>query len=143
MNSKVSHSAGGKANRTFLLDETHGSFDSVTDTVVENNEVTAIVGAAKKLGTRATLSTQMFPGTQSTAIDFSPALIFGSKVGIAEESVRCTMHAPAWATAVSSWVNTPSNVVNVWLAAPVPLTLPSGANIVCTVDQSTRSANAH
>jgi len=137
-------------NTTFVLDQTDGTFVGVVDTIVENNEAGKLVEHQckhGKLSTRATQTVAVPVGVTQVALNFSDALLFGTHVGIAEESITCNMHG-SFATALASAVLGGGALgVTVTLKEAMPPALPgtpnSTATITCTVDQSTRSCPAH
>ena len=147
--SKVAYTAGlvvtnnifhtwNNANRTFILDESDGTFAGVINTVIDGNEVGVAVEKAGKIGTRATLVAAVGAGATNVTLDFDAALIFAPRVGIA--SVRCDLSG-RFPTALSTVVA--GNTVTVWFASPMPAGAASDAAVTCTVDQSTQSCAAH
>ena len=139
------HHTGNRGNASFVLDERLGSFRSVTDVVIEGNEVDATDAAANKTGTRATLSAPLAPGASSALLYFDAYLLFAS-LPIDEPSIRCFLHGPH-ATALSATLKY-DRAVMVTLAAPVPHDMGSGsrgggASVTCSVDQSSRACPAH
>jgi hypothetical protein len=124
------------ANKTFVLDETQGSIVSVSDTIVESNEVGPSL-LHKKLSTRATKTVPVSKGSSSAVLDFTDSLIFDSKVGISQ--VRCFLVNTNEAMGLSSTVS--GNTVIVHLSSPIQQS--ENAQVSCDVDQSSRTCAAH
>ena len=136
------HHTGNSGNASFFVDERQGTFKSVTDVVVEGNEVDATDAAANKTSTRATKSAPLANGSSQVAIDFGPHLLF-KRLPIDPPSIRCWLYGPH-ATAVSGSLATKaSHTVIATLAEPVPRSVADDALITCTVDQSQRACPAH
>lgn len=78
-----------------ILDETLGKFTSLTDSVVEDNEVGSshTAKSGPKKGTRATLTAVVPAGKVQVIMDFSEALVLSPAVGIAE--ARCWLSGPS------------------------------------------------
>lgn len=137
---------GNVANKTFVVDETEGRFTSLSDSVIENNEVGQTVAAAGKLGTRATKTLVLHPGASTGVLHFDDSLIFGSSISIDPASTVCNVQGDH-ATAVATSVVPGSLSVNVLLETPVPATAlgakPASCSVTCTVDQSKRTTPAH
>ena len=124
-----------------ILDETLGNFASLTDSVVEDNEVgpkhTATDGPKK--GTRATLSATVPAGQTEVVLDFSSALIMPPTVGIAE--ARCSLLSSSFATGLAAAPM--GNKLHVTLERAAPADAENGVAVLCDVDQSQRSCAAH
>ena len=123
------------ANTTFVLDETHGSIASVSDTIVESNEVGSSL-TNKKLSTRATKAVSIPKGSSSVVVDFADSLLFDQKVGISQ--ARCYLENTNEAMGLSTIVS--GNKVTVYLSSAIQ---GDKARISCDVDQSSRSCAAH
>ena len=128
------------ANRTITLDETNGKFVAVQNVIVENNEVgnnvDKILG---KKSTRATSTVKIPSGVNHVTLDFNASLLFGEGIGIAADTVTCQLQG-VFPTAISTSVV--GNKVTVHLAQVVPDTVDYCA-VTCTVDQSSRTSEAH
>ena len=142
---------GNVANTTIILDETLGPFKTLTDSIIEDNEVGVKHTASKgpKKGTRATMSATVPPGKDTVELDFSDALVLPAAVGIAE--ARCVLSvmpgggggsssfAPGLATQVFGGTK-----LRVTLGEPAPADGEVAAvAVLCDVDQSQRSCAAH
>ena len=75
-----SHHTGNTGNASIILDERHGNFASVTDVVVENNQVDATDAAQGKRSTRATMSTSLWVGATTGVLYFADHLIFTTPI---------------------------------------------------------------
>lgn len=133
-----------QANTTFILDESDGTFVSLSDSVVEDNEVDKAVAAAGKLGTRATKTLLLQPGDSYGVLNYTDSLVFGYAISIDPDSVVCNLHG-AHATAVSSAVLPKTTTIAIYLEKAVPATIAPGeaVSITCSVDQSKRTVPAH
>jgi hypothetical protein len=126
------------ANSTFVLDETRGTFTGVVDTIIENNEVGAVVKKAGKFSTRATQSVQLSENTSTTTLEFNQSLLFGGVITIDLASVECQLHGGEPA-GLSSAVLPGTKTVEVYVDKELRL----GSSVTCTVDQSSRGSAAH
>jgi len=131
------HHGGQHGNQSITLDETLGSFGSIIDTVIENNEVDVTDAAVGKKSSRATKSVVLGEGSRDTLIYFVDDLVFNSRID--EASVRCWLYG-VHSTSVSATLKY-DMCVNATLAEPVP----AGINVTltCEVDQSSRACAAH
>jgi hypothetical protein len=136
------HHTGNRANASFVVDESAGSFAAVTDVTVTNNEVGKADAIANKTSTRAELTAPLAAGDASALLDFGPYLLFPN-VPIAKGSVRCWLYGPH-ATAISVMLRSElEHTVLVTLAQPVPSHVANDVQLVtCAVDQSARACPA-
>jgi len=137
------HHTGNTGNQSLIIDERHGRFTTVVDTVIESNEVDATDAGVGKVGSRATLSAKLAAGDTATTLWFAKYLAFN--VTIDPASVQCWLHGPH-ATALSAEV-VYEKAVQVALKDAVPQTTngvaASTTMVICSVDQSVRSCPAH
>lgn len=132
------HHTNNRANSSFIVDERGGTFASVTDVVVENNQVDATDAKVRQASTRATKSAPLHAGDSSALIYYNDSILFPS-VPLDTASLRCWLYGPH-ATALSASLKY-THAILVHLAEAVPASVGEGEVMVtCEVDQSTRSA---
>jgi hypothetical protein len=146
----VFDSTGPRTNQTIFIDESAATFANVTDSVIENNIVSADISEKHlKRGTRATLSAVVPAGQDRVVLDFTDYVLFPTGIGFGE--INCWLNGPH-VTALSSTAMRKDGpaLVLVQLETPVPAVQPaprdggaSYSKVTCAVDQSVRSEPAH
>lgn len=146
----VFNSKGPRFNQTIFVDESAARFSNVTDSVIENNAVSAEISQQQiKRSTRATLSAVVPAGQSKVVLDFSAFLLFPTGIGFGE--INCWLNGPhVAALSATAMPKEGPAIVVVQLGSAVPLQQSSGdgddvgnSTVTCAVDQSVRSEPAH